>query len=193
TSAGRRRGRRRRSASADVDFYSRQAAARRQTRWLVLAFVLALGAVVLALDAVLFMLFDSAASNYPVLAPMDFARRNPGTAAVTTLIVLGVLAVASMVKSLQLREGGGAVARALGGTRVERDTTDLKRKRLLNVVEEMSIASGVPMPEVYVLEQETGINAFAAGHTPANAAIAVTQGALDRLSRDELQGVIAHE
>jgi Zn-dependent protease with chaperone function len=73
------------------------------------------------------------------------------------------------------------------------DTTDLKRKRLLNVIEEMAIASGVPMPEVYVLEQEPGINAFAAGHTPANAAVTVTQGALDRLSRDELQGVIGHE
>src|SRR4029453_7088637 len=62
-----------------------------------------------------------------------------------------------------------------------------------NVVEEMAIASGVPAPEVYVLEQESGINAFAAGHTPANAAVAVTQGALDRLNREQLQGVIAHE
>src|SRR4029453_6344797 len=62
-----------------------------------------------------------------------------------------------------------------------------------NVVEEMAIASGVPAPEVYVLEQESGINAFAAGHTPANAAVTVTQGALDRLNRDQLQGVIGHE
>ena len=85
------------------------------------------------------------------------------------------------------------MARTLGGVRIDRDTPDLKRKRLHNVVEEMAIASGVPMPEIYVLEQEQGINAFAAGHTPANAAVAVTQGALDRLNRDELQGVIAHE
>ncbi len=85
------------------------------------------------------------------------------------------------------------MARSLGGTRIGRDTTDFKRKRLHNVVEEMSIASGVPMPEVYVLEQERSINALAAGHTPANAAVVVTQGALDTLSRDELQSVVAHE
>jgi Zn-dependent protease with chaperone function len=82
---------------------------------------------------------------------------------------------------------------SLGGVRVEQDTGDTKRRRLRNVVEEMAIASGVPVPEIYVLEHERGINAFAAGHTPANAAVAVTQGALDRLNRDQLQGVIAHE
>ena len=73
------------------------------------------------------------------------------------------------------------------------DATDPLRRRLMNVVEEMAIASGVPVPQVYVLEREAGINAFAAGHTPANAAIAVTRGTLVNLNRDELQGVIAHE
>ena len=71
--------------------------------------------------------------------------------------------------------------------------TDPARKRLRNIIEEMAIASGVPVPEIYVLEQEPAINAFAAGHTPANACITVTQGALDHLNRDELQGVIGHE
>jgi Zn-dependent protease with chaperone function len=94
---------------------------------------------------------------------------------------------------LQLREGGGYVARSLGGVRVERSAQDPRRRLLHNVVEEMAIASGVPMPEVYVLEREEGINAFAAGHTPANAAVAVTRGALTRLNREQLQGVIAHE
>jgi len=108
-------------------------------------------------------------------------------------MVMGVLGLASLYKSLELRGGGGVVARNLGGVLVEQDTTDGKRKRLLNVVSEMAIASGVPMPEVYVLEQESAINAFAAGHTPANAAVTVTQGALDRLNRDQLQGVIGHE
>ena len=92
-----------------------------------------------------------------------------------------------------LSGGGGVVARSLGGVRVSADTTDPLQRRLLNVVEEMSIASGVPMPEVYLLEQEAGINAFAAGHNPANAAIAVTRGTLTTLNRAELQGVIAHE
>src|SRR5581483_5151818 len=83
--------------------------------------------------------------------------------------------------------------RELGGVLVTADTADPRHKRLLNVVSEMAIASGVPMPEVYVLEQEPAINAFAAGHTPANAAVTVTQGALERLNRDQLQGVIGHE
>jgi Zn-dependent protease with chaperone function len=176
-----------------VDFYARQAEARRQTRWLVLGFILAILAVVAALDVVLFTLIGSAEANAPVIAPLDFAARNPTAAFFCSAAVLAVIGFASLYKSLQLRQGGGVVARTLGGLRIDRDTPDLKRKRLHNVVEEMAIASGVPMPEIYVLEQEQGINAFAAGHTPANAAVAVTQGALDRLNRDELQGVIAHE
>jgi len=81
----------------------------------------------------------------------------------------------------------------MGGVPVPEDTTDVQLRRLRNVVEEMSIASGVPVPRVYVLEHEPGINAFAAGYSPSDAVIAVTRGALDRLNRDELQGVIAHE
>jgi Zn-dependent protease with chaperone function len=89
--------------------------------------------------------------------------------------------------------GGGVVARSLGGSRISADTTDPLQRRLLNVVEEMAIAAGVPMPEVYLLEQESGINAFAAGHNASNAAIGVTRGTLTTLNRAELQGVIAHE
>ncbi len=175
-----------------MDFYSRQAAARGQTRWLVFAFGFGLLAVALALDFVLFT-FLAGRSAYYGFSALDYARANPDQAVLCTLLVMGVLGLASLYKSMELRGGGGVVARSLGGVLVSGDTTDLKRKRLLNVVEEMAIASGVPMPEVYVLEQEPAINAFAAGHTAANAAITVTQGALDRLSRDELQGVIGHE
>jgi Zn-dependent protease with chaperone function len=175
-----------------VDFYSRQAAARGQTRWLVFSFIVALLAVALALDFVLFTFLAGRSAGYG-LSALDYARGNPQQVVLCTLLVMGVLGLASLYKSMELRGGGGVVARSLGGVPVSSDTADLKRKRLLNVVEEMAIASGVPMPEVYVLEQEPGINAFAAGHTPANAAVTVTQGALDRLSRDELQGVIGHE
>ena len=175
-----------------MDFYSRQAAARGQTRWLVFAFIVALLAIALALDFVLFT-FLAGRSHYYGLSALDYARANPGQVVLSTLLVMAVLSIASLYKSMELRGGGGVVARSLGGVLVSGDTTDLKRRRLLNVVEEMAIASGVPMPEVYVLEQEPGINAFAAGHTPSNAAVTVTQGALDRLSRDELQGVIGHE
>jgi Zn-dependent protease with chaperone function len=175
-----------------VDFYSRQAAARGQTRWLVFAFAVSLLAIALALDFVLFTFF-AARSGTDGISALDYAQSNPGQALFCTFAVMGVLGLASLYKSMELRGGGGVVARSLGGVRVSSDTTDLKLKRLHNVIEEMAIASGVPMPEVYVLEQESAINAFAAGHTPANAAVTVTQGALDRLSRDELQGVIAHE
>jgi Zn-dependent protease with chaperone function len=175
-----------------VDFYSRQAAARGQTRWLIFAFIVALLVVALALDFVLFTFLAGRSVGYG-LSALDYARANPQQVVLCTLLVMGVLGLASLYKSMELRGGGGVVARSLGGVPVSSDTADLKRKRLLNVVEEMAIASGVPMPEVYVLEQEPGINAFAAGHTPANAAVTVTQGALDRLSRDELQGVIGHE
>jgi Zn-dependent protease with chaperone function len=175
-----------------VDFYSRQAAARGQTRWLIFAFIIALLAVALALDFVLFTFLAGRSVGYG-LSALEYARANPQQVALCTLLVMGVLGLASLYKSMELRGGGGVVARSLGGVPVSSDTADLKRKRLLNVVEEMAIASGVPMPEVYVLEQEPGINAFAAGHTPSNAAVTVTQGALDRLSRDELQGVIGHE
>lgn len=176
-----------------MDFFSRQAKARSQTRWIVIAFIVAVLLVVIGLDVVLFSLFGLVDEQGRSPSPLQFAARNPGVALFCTLVILGVIGLASLFKAAQLREGGGVVARTLGGTRVSRDTGDIKLKRLHNVVEEMSIASGVPMPEIYVLEHESSINAFAAGHTPANAAIAVTQGALDNLNRDELQGVIAHE
>ncbi|MCU0988277.1 MAG: M48 family metalloprotease, partial [Xanthomonadales bacterium] len=109
------------------------------------------------------------------------------------VITTGVIGLASLFRMASLRAGGGQVARQLGGSLVDSDTRDLKRSRLRNVVEEIALASGVPVPEIYVLEQESGINAFAAGYTPADAAVAVTRGALETLDRDELQGVIAHE
>ena len=111
----------------------------------------------------------------------------------STLAVLGTIGISSLARTVSLAAGGGKVAEQLGGTRVGADTTDPLKRRLRNVVEEMAIASGVPVPQVYVLEREAGINAFAAGYSPANAAIAVTRGALVNLDRDELQGVIAHE
>ena len=178
---------------AAMDFYTRQADARRQTRWLVISFFVAMVLVAIALDLVLFTLFGFGDEHHGGISPLEFAARNPGVAIACTLTVMGVIGISSLFKSVQLRGGGSVVALGMGGVRVSRDTGDLKLKRLHNVVEEMAIASGVPMPEIYVLEKEAAINAFAAGHTPANAAIAVTQGALDRLNRDELQGVIAHE
>jgi Zn-dependent protease with chaperone function/uncharacterized tellurite resistance protein B-like protein len=104
-----------------------------------------------------------------------------------------VIGIATLVKTVQLKSGGGRVARDLGGILVDDNNMDLLHQRLRNVVEEMALASGVPVPEIYVLENEQGINAFAAGYAPEDAAVAVTRGALELLNREELQGVIAHE
>jgi Zn-dependent protease with chaperone function len=167
-----------------VDFFARQELARRQTRWLLVAFLASVVLVCAAVASVVYFVLGSAGKS------PDAALGAAILAAVITLLVVGG---ASLFKSLSLRAGGGGVARSLGGTRVERGARDLALRRLHNVVEEMAIASGVAMPEVYVLENEDGINAFAAGNTPADAAIAVTRGAITRLNREELQGVIAHE
>lgn len=183
-----------------MDFFGQQAAARRLSRRLVLLFALAVAAVVAAVNLVVFLVAANVGRPADPYGQPEFVvpdggwlASNPGTVLLTTLVVLGIIGVASLYKSARLSSGGGAVARSLGGERVSADTRDPLRRRLLNVVEEMAIASGVPVPEVYVLERETGINAFAAGHNPANAAVAVTRGTLENLDRDELQGVVAHE
>ncbi len=112
---------------------------------------------------------------------------------ITSTVTAAIIGVASLAKAISLRTGGAKVAQSLGGTRITADAQDPLRRRLYNVVEEISIASGTPVPDVFVLEQEPGINAFAAGYTAADAAVAVTQGTLEKLNRAELQGVIAHE
>ncbi len=167
-----------------MDFFSHQDRARRQTALMLCLFAAAVAAIIAALYKVTgFLLF--------------FKGRSPGfdpqllgivAAAVLTLVGLG-----SLYKIRQLRQGGGAgVAELLGGRLVAADTADGHEQRLLNVVEEMAIASGVPIPAVYVLDED-GINAFAAGFTSADAVVTVTRGCLRKLGRDELQGVIAHE
>jgi len=181
-----------------VDFFAAQARARTQSRLITFGFSLCLLAVVLALDFVVLGVLrlvlageGHADALRGSLAVWSIAH--PGPVLLTSLLVGGFIGVASLTRMLQLREGGGYVARSVGGVRVERGSLDPRRRMLHNVVDEMALASGVPAPEVYVLENEEGINAFAAGHTPANAAIAVTRGALLRLNREQLQGIIAHE
>jgi Zn-dependent protease with chaperone function len=110
-----------------------------------------------------------------------------------TLLVTTVVGLVSCYKLRQLSQGGAVVAQLLGGRLVNLHTSDTEERRLLNLVEEMAIASGLSVPEVYLLDEESGINAFAAGNEPADAVVGVTFGALKLLSRDELQGMIAHE
>ena len=160
-----------------MNFFERQAQARRSTSRLVLLFGLAVVGVVVAVDLGVALVFGS----------------DPAVLAASSLLTLAIVGLGSLYRVASLRGGGEAVAQQMGGVPVPEDTTDLHLRRLRNVVEEMSIASGVPVPKVYVLEHEPGINAFAAGYSTSDAVIAVTRGALDRLNRDELQGVVAHE
>lgn len=176
-----------------MNFFARQAQARTQTRRLVVLFTIAVLVIVAAVNAVILTVLASAEAETLTIPGGTWMLSHPGSMVFATLLVLCVVGFSSLYKSTVLRGGGGVVARSLGGTRLDRDVQDPLRRRLHNVVEEMAIASGVPMPEVYILEQEAAINAFAAGHSPSNAAIAVTRGALERLNRAELQGVIAHE
>ncbi|MGB4858566.1 MAG: M48 family metallopeptidase [Dokdonella sp.] len=135
-----------------------------------------------------------AATNVVILAGFGIPPETRGQAiAVISLGTLAVVGLASLYRISSLRGGGSAVALQLGAVPALPGTGDFTYQRLRNVVEEIAIASGVPMPEVFVLEHEAGINAFAAGYAPADAAITVTRGALDKLTRSELQGVIAHE
>ena len=175
------------SRATGVDFYARQEAARRTTRWLVLGFLVSVVLVVAGGRR------RACSSLLGAADPGSFAARGAADHS-RTLVVLAIICGASLFKTLQPalgRRRGGALARRHAR---RAQTRAIRRcERLHNVVEEMAIASGVPMPEVYVLEHEDGINAFAAGHTPADAAIAVTRGAATLLKRDELQGVVAHE
>ncbi|MHB1616263.1 MAG: M48 family metallopeptidase [Metallibacterium sp.] len=171
-----------------MDFFAHQADARRHSRRMVVLFVLAVLAIVAAVDALIFVVFGLASSN-----PDGSVQVPLQTLIAVSLGVIGVIALASMYRSASLRGGGGAVARGLHATPVPPDTNNPAWRRLRNVIEEVAIAAGVPVPEIYVLEQEPGINAFAAGYSPSDAAICVTQGCLETLNRDELQGVIAHE
>jgi Zn-dependent protease with chaperone function len=166
-----------------MDFFQAQDSARTRTRTLVLLFVAAVVAIIIAIYAVV----------HVVLGPGPAAGVDPLLLLVVALATTGLVAVGSTVRTMQLRQGGPKVAELLGGRRVRPDSTDEAERRLINVVEEMSIASGTPVPAIFVLDNEPGINAFAAGFTLDDAAVAVTRGTLEKLNRDELQGVIAHE
>lgn len=189
-----------------MNFFQQQDIARRNTRRLVVLFVLAVLALV-ALTNLFLLLFpwqlNSAAftehgSNRLLLCLFDsrcafWSRLDWGQVLLVSLLVVSVIGLVSLFKWLQVSKGGRAVAEMMGGVMVRADTTDFAEKRLLNIVEEMALAAGMPVPAVYVLRNEPGLNAFAAGFSHRDAVIAVTGGMLETMNRDQLQGVIAHE
>jgi Zn-dependent protease with chaperone function len=179
-----------------MDFFQNQDLARRNTRVMVVLYLIAVAGVVIATDIVVAAayLYVADLPFRPGTGPAGMLRAVPPglylAGAVGTVVV--ILSV-SLKQMLELREGGSVVAEMVGARELSRDTPDPLEKRLLNVVEEMAIASGARVPRVYVMDDEAGINAFAAGYDVSNAVIAVTRGTLETLSRDELQGVIGHE
>ena len=181
-----------------MNFFEQQDLARRNAKLLLLMFLVAVfGLIILTNMAVAAFLFFS--QDYSIYVGnregvagfwsyFSWARFGSIGLAITATVAMVVL-----VKWLQLSSGGKAVAEGMGGTRIVPQTRDRAERRCLNVVEEMALAANMPVPPVYVLNSERGINAFAAGSTPADAVVAVTRGTLEHLQRHELQGVIAHE
>lgn len=185
-----------------MDFFEAQARARRRTGRLVLLFALAVLGTVIALYFAFILgtawlglhITDSGGGleRGPTLKD-PIVWWQPGAFKAVAAFVAATIGLASLWKWFELRAGGPAVAESVGGVRLADTPTDAAERRLLNVVEEMSIASGLPVPAIYVLPDEAGLNAFAAGYSQSDAAVAVTRGALELLNRDELQGVVAHE
>lgn len=177
-------------AVSSSDFFERQEKARRATRRLVFWFAFGLAGTAAAVYfLVIFALKASGCYDASSASLWD-----PKTAACVFAGTLMVVGGASLVKSREFGSSAGAdVARQLGGREVSPDASRPDERRLINVVQEMSLASGVPVPRIFILENERGINAFAAGTRTDRAAVAVSRGALDKLSRDELQAVVGHE
>ena len=191
-----------------MDFFAQQDEARRASRRLILWYLLAIAFVVLCFNLVAALMY-AALAIYGVLplaggAPLVWNGlfRTYGHAllhvpaavhyAVSGIVTAIVLAVTAR-RMWQMSEGGPAVASILGAHYLDRSRVTPAEAKLLNVVEEMAIASGISVPPVYLLRGEDAINALVAGHSPNEAVIVATQGAVHKLSRDELQGVMGHE
>ncbi|MCL2104141.1 MAG: M48 family metallopeptidase [Kiritimatiellaeota bacterium] len=181
-----------------MNFFDQQDHSRRATRKLVGLYGLAVLGTAVMFHAGIALVWSLLVSGQEG-AGVDFgtafvnALLNPDVALAVFVLIVVIIGGASLYKILALRAGGASVALAMGGRRVAPMTRDLRERRLLNVVEEMALAAGVSMPSVFVLDNERGMNAFAAGFASKDAAVAVTRGLLETLNRDELQAVIGHE
>jgi Zn-dependent protease with chaperone function/uncharacterized tellurite resistance protein B-like protein len=172
-----------------MDFFESQNLARRNTRFLLLLFLLAVASLIILTNLLVFALvnFQDTAN----IATGQYYFSWESFFAISCGVVL-LIVIASLFRLLSLRKGGSAIAELMDGELLVNAQGDLNKQKLLNVVEEMAIASGTPVPPVYLIG-DPAINAFAAGYSPGDAVIGVTYGAMENLNRDQLQGVIAHE
>ena len=178
-----------------MNFFEHQERARRSTRRLVILFSLAVVGIIAALYFFFALLLqDQYGGSFWQHGPR-FAGSfwQPKTLAWVMGCTLLTSGLACLIKISSLRAGGSAVAELVGAVEVNYSTTHVLERKYINVVEEMAIASGVPVPAIYIMEDESNINAFAAGYSVDDAAVAVTRGCIERLDRAELQGVVAHE
>ena len=182
-----------------MDFFARQDHARRQTVKLLVLFAISVAVIIAAVYFVAVLAIHGSGGGYTRVGPhgrMSITPMSYWDPSVLLAVAFGtgvVIALGSLYKVAELASGGEVVAQMMGGRPVDPQSTDPAERRLLNVVEEMALASGVPVPPVYVMDNEPSINAFAAGHQPSQAVIAVSRGCLEYLTRDELQGVLGHE
>src|ERR1700722_1170623 len=178
-----------------MDFFERQDKARKKTKWLLIYFILAVTAMIVAIYIAAILIFSGVQAHqhrYSDEQP-QFDLWNAQLFLGVALGTIAIILTGSSYKTMSLAAGGSAVSEMMGARLVSSNSPDPDERKLLNVVEEMAIASGVPVPQVYVMDDENGINAFAAGHKPGDATVTVTRGCMKLLSRDELQGVIGHE
>ena len=175
-----------------MNFFESQDAAKRNTGRLIFLFVLAVLSLIIVTNLLVMFLIGFAGSEMTSMAAVNTMRFDWGTFWLIGTSVTGVVFLGSLYKIASLRGGGARIAEMMNGRLLLAGSQDLHERRVLNVVEEMAIASGIPVPPVYLME-ENGINAFAAGYSPSDAIVAVTRGTIETLSREQLQGVIAHE
>lgn len=177
-----------------MDFFGQQGKAKTKTTVLVVYFVIAIVFIVASVYLASLLIFHfTQAQQQPGVALPALVLWDPRLFGLVVVGTLGVVLVGSLYKTIVLSKGGSAVAESLGGRLLGADPTDPDERQLRNVVQEMALAAGMPVPKIYVLDNDNGINAFAAGHAPSDAAIGVTRGGMSLLTRDELQGVIGHE
>ena len=175
-----------------MDFFASQDLARRKTKWLIFYFCLAILCMVVGIYVVI-MLILSGERSHGGNSFQAAAFFDPVLFGVVATSVSGLVGAGSLYKVAQLRGGGESVASLLGGRKLPPNSRDPVDRKILNVVEEMALAAGTPVPPVYLLDHEPGINAFAAGYTIDDAVIGINRGTVEQLTRDELQGVVAHE
>lgn len=175
-----------------MNFFENQDKARQNTQQLLGLFAIAISIMIVAIYiAVVPLLTIFSFNDYA--ASISIVWWQPTLFFRVSLITIGFITLASCYKMISLRQGGCAIAEELGGRLLLTKTDNEEEQQLLNIVEEMAIASGIPIPKVYLLDREPSINAFAAGFSLNDAVIGVTRGCIEKLNRDELQAVIAHE